>query len=283
MQNREFNLVASDGMFLIGRYWKPNGYPRAVICLIHGIGEHSGRYHNWAGKFCSEGFMVYSVDLRGHGLSEGKRGHIDHLSNYLDDIYSLVRRVKHNWEDLPLFIYGHSMGGNLVLNFLLRKRQDFSGAIVTSPWLKLVKPPSPFFRKLAVSLDKVFPKLIFHTGIKSSQLTSDANQQSESDKDPLMHGCISLRLFNELNKSAVELIERSSRLTIPVFFAHGTKDEITDFETTRQLADKIGGSAFFYSASDARHEIHREPVADKLFINITTWMEYALKKLEHAI
>ncbi|WP_462319588.1 alpha/beta hydrolase [Marinilabilia sp.] len=283
MQNREFNLVASDGTFLIGRFWKPNGYPRAVICLIHGIGEHSGRYHYWAGRFCSAGFMVYSVDLRGHGLSEGKRGHIDRLSNYLDDINSLVRRVKHNWEELPLFIYGHSMGGNLVLNFLIRKRQDFSGAIVTSPWLKLVHPPSPFVVKLAASLDKVFPKLTFHTGIKSSQLTSDSTEQNESDKDSLMHGFISLRLFNELNKSAQEPMERSSRLSIPVFFAHGTNDEITDFETTRKLAEKLSESATFYAAPDARHEIHREPVADNLFENISNWMEYALKDIEHAI
>ncbi|PWD99211.1 alpha/beta hydrolase [Marinilabilia rubra] len=283
MQNREFNLVASDGTFLVGRFWKPSGYPAAVICLVHGIGEHSGRYHSWAQKFCNDGFMVYSVDLRGHGLSEGKRGHIDHLSNYLDDINSLVRRVKHNWDDIPIFIYGHSMGGNLVLNFLLRKRQDFSGAIITSPWLKLVHPPSPIVLKLAETLDKIFPKLIFHTGIKSTQLTSDTNEQETSDNDSLMHGRISLRLFNELHKSAEELIERSSRIVIPVFFAHGTRDEITDIETTRNLADKLGETATFYDAQDAKHEIHREPVSDKLFESVTCWIDLVLKRVEHAI
>jgi acylglycerol lipase len=280
MQNEEFNLVASDGAFLIGRFWKPKGYPHAVICIIHGLGEHSGRYDVWARRFCERGFIVYSVDLRGHGNSEGERGYINHLSNYMDDVNCLVRRAKHDWESLPFFLYGHSMGGNLVLNFLLKKRQDFSGAIITSPWIKLVNPPSPFMRRTIHMLDKFFPKLTFCTRINSSQLSSNIPVQT-GDADDMVHGKISIRLFNELTKGAENILNKTSRFTVPLFFAHGDIDEITDYETTQRLADKIGGVTLFYPALGAKHELHKEPVADRLFGYLIYWMEKTMKHVEY--
>jgi acylglycerol lipase len=282
MQHKEFNLVTVDGVFLIGREWKPAGNPKASIIIVHGIGEHSGRYDSWARKFCELGYIVYSVDLRGHGLSEGRRGHIDHLKNYLDDLGSLVRRVKHNWEGLPVFIYGHSMGGNIVLNFLLRKRQDFAGAIITSPWLKLVNPPSPFIQKVAGVMNHFFPRMTVPTGIKSSELSSIPEQQKSSDSDKLMHHKISVRLFNELSRSASVILQRPSRFYVPMFFAHGTDDVITDFGTTRQLSGKIGENASFYGAKNARHELHCEPIAEDLFFFVTSWLSDHLKREKHA-
>jgi acylglycerol lipase len=282
MQHKEFNLVTADGIFLVGRNWRPVGKPKAIILIVHGIGEHSGRYDSWARKFCEFGYMIYSVDLRGHGLSEGRRGHIDNINNYLDDISSLVRRVKHNWDQVPVFLYGHSMGGSLVLNFLLRKRQDFAGAIITSPWLNLVNPPSPALQKTAAVLNYFFPRMIFRTGIKSSDLSSIPAEQKSSDTDKLMHHKISVRLFNELKRAASDVLERPSRLSIPMFFAHGTADNVTDFGTTRQLSEKIGENASFYGAKNARHELHCEPVAEDLFFFLTSWLSDHLKNIEHA-
>lgn len=277
MQSKEFNLVAGDGNFLIGRVWAPEGRPHAVVCIVHGIGEHSGRYNLWAKRFCEQGVLVYSVDLRGHGLSEGRRGHVDHLNNYLDDISSLIRLVKHNWDELPVFLYGHSMGGSLVLNYLLRKRQDFAGAVITSPWLKLVNPPSAFVCKAAAMLNHFFPKMVFGTGIKASQLSSDVEKQKSSSEDKLMHHKISVRLFNELNAANDFVLQRASRFVIPMFFAHGSADSLTDFSTTRDLADKIGGNASFYGARNMRHELHFEPVADDLFFFLNSWMSDIIK------
>ncbi len=272
MQNQKFNLVTRDKTLLIGRLWKPVNYPRIIVCMIHGIGEHSGKYEAWAQKFCESGMMVYSVDLRGHGLSEGKRGHINKLSDYFDDISSLLKRIKNEWGSLPVYIYGHSMGGNVVLSYLLDEHQDFCGAIITSPWLQLVKPPSSFLQKLAFSLDQILPSAVFKTGIKSSQLTSDVKLQEESDKDELMHGKISVRLYTELAKAATNVLEKFINPEIPVFLAHGTDDEITDFETTRNLAKRLGEQATFFKAEEARHELHLEPVADELFDALFDWI-----------
>lgn len=283
MRHKKFNLIAGDGTFLLGRFWVPDKKPRAAICIVHGIGEHSKRYDAWARRFCEKGYVVYSVDLRGHGHSEGKRGHIKHLHNYLDDINAMVRRAKRERDGLPLFIYGHSMGGNLVLNFLLEKRRDFKGAIITSPWLKLVDPPPLAFRKAALFLDKIWPRLTFHSGIRSSQLTSDESMQAEADEDELMHGKISLRLFNELDRASREPLRKAARFSIPLFFSHGTSDQITDINATRELVDTIGEMAGFYEAEGARHEVHREPGAFLLLDNITQWIEKQLNKRYHDI
>ncbi|SFE14304.1 alpha/beta hydrolase [Thermophagus xiamenensis] len=285
MQNKEFNMVTSDGTFLVGRLWKPSVSPHSVICLVHGIGEHSGRYDNWARRFNEQGVMVYALDLRGHGLSEGKRGHIIQLSDFMNDIDSLVRRVKYNWSELPIFLYGHSMGGNLVLNFILRKRFKLAGGIISSPWLKLVHPPSSIMLKGAQWADYFMPALRLKTGIRSTQLSSEKEVQEQKEHDPLVHDKISLRLFLELSKGANEIISRANRITIPMFFAHGTEDDITDLATTRQVADKVSGPSVFLPVEGARHEIHNEPGADNLFTSINGWMKQICNpelKKEHA-
>jgi alpha-beta hydrolase superfamily lysophospholipase len=281
MKHKKINLVSQDGVFLTGRFWRPKESPHAAICLVHGIGEHSGRYDAWARRFCARGYVVYAVDLRGHGLSEGKRGHVHQFHDFMYDIDALVKRSHREQERLPVFIYGHSMGGTLVLNFLIQKRQDFKGAVVSAPWLKLVKPPHPGIRKMGKALGKVFPRLTLRTGIDSAQLTSDVRQQEESDQDELMHGKISLRLFNEIDRVSAEVLEESDQIDIPVFLAHGDDDELTDSGITRQFAQAIGPKALFYSVKGARHEIHREPGADELFDQLVQWMEDNIKGVAH--
>jgi alpha-beta hydrolase superfamily lysophospholipase len=278
MEHKEFNLVSKDGTYLAGRFWKPSGYPRASLCIVHGIGEHSGRYDSWARKFCDKGIMVYAIDLRGHGHSEGQQGHIDHLSDFFDDINALVRRSKRNWGNLPQFIYGHSMGGALVLSFLLKRRQDFSGAIISSPWLQLVKPPGAFIQKMATFLDKVLPRISFHTGIKSTQLTQEAESQAQTDNDKLMHHHISVRLFNQLNGATSQVLKQANGFNLPLFFSHGSADTLTSFEATRHYATRVGSMATFFPSEGASHEVHREANADEFFEGIMRWMEPKLKK-----
>ena len=281
MRHKKFNLVSHDGTFLIGRFWKPKEQPSAAICIVHGIGEHSGRYDAWARLFCERGFAVYATDLRGHGLSEGKRGHIKRLHEFMDDIDVLVKRCKREQGRLPLFIYGHSMGGNLVLSFLLNKRQDFAGAIVTSPWLKLKSPPGAALKKAGKIINNIWPRFTVSIGISSTQLTSDKSEQEACDHDELMHGRISLRLFYELDKSSRQISGKGSLFEIPFFFAHGGDDKITDPAATRQLAEGIGENAEFQKIKGALHEVHREPGAAELLENMVQWMNGVLKKEPH--
>jgi len=267
-----FNLVSKDGTVLRGHSWRPAGYPVATLCLVHGIGEHGGRYNDWALRFSGQGIMVYSLDYRGHGKSEGKRGHINSLFDLLDDIGALIKHCKRNWIDLPCFIYGHSMGGNLVLNYLDLRRQDFTGGIISSPWLKLSNPPKAVLQKLVKYLDFILPAFRFSTGFKAGQMTSTPNETEEADKDPFMHSFISVRMFNELNKSSERLLSNQVKIEVPLLLFHGECDSITSAEGSFQFYNKHIANCSFCTYADCLHEIHRDVIADDLFDDIIVWM-----------
>ncbi len=278
VNHQQFNLVSTDGTILRGRFWKPDTSPVATICLIHGIGEHSGRYDAWARRFCRQGIMVYAMDYRGHGESEGQRGHAGHIGELLDDIGALVRRCKRNFGDIPGFIYGHSMGGNLALIFLMRRRQDFAGAIITSPWLELVKPPRPFLRKVGLWMDGFFPDLSLSTGLKSNQMSSLPKRIEEADNDPLMHSKITLRMFNEIDKSAAEVISFRIPVRIPLFLLHGEKDQITKPEATEAFYKNNPELFKLKLYPGALHELHNEPAADEVFQDILGFIQTQISR-----
>jgi alpha-beta hydrolase superfamily lysophospholipase len=272
LTHQNFNLVSVDGTAIKGRFWKPKKPPIATICLIHGIGEHSGRYDVWARKFCKNNIMVFAIDYRGHGLSAGKRGHINHIDEYLDDIAALVRRCKRNHEDIPTFIYGHSMGGNLALSYLLKRRQDFAGAIITSPWLGLVNPPSPIILKIGKLVNRLFPKYNLKTGIKPIKLSDSTENPQLEAKDPLMHGNITVRAFLELDKSASEIMTKGANIHLPMIICHGEADDVTRHDFSQNLATSNPQGFTFKSYPGALHELHNETLAEKLFDDILEWM-----------
>lgn len=268
-----FNLVSKDGTILQGRYWKPTEFPKATICLVHGIGEHAARYDAWARRFCEHGIMVYSVDYRGHGESEGKRGVVNSIAELNDDINAMVRRCKRSWSEIPNFIYGHSMGGILTLNYMVKRRSDFEGAIITSPWLSLVNPPSEGKIKALKWLDLLWPSLTFSTGIKSEQMSSESAKKEDADNDPLMHSRISVRLFNSVATRADEMVKFKLNIRVPIFLAHGMADPITDPMTTKRWAEKYAPLTQFKGYDGALHELHNEPVADELFNDILQFIK----------
>jgi len=144
MKHTEFKFKTSDELQLFGQSWQPEDRPRAAICLVHGMGEHSGRYGHVADRLTQAGYSVFAFDLRGHGKSLGPRGHTPSYRTLLNDINSLLNEVDKNFPELPLFLYGHSLGGNLVLNYVLRRQPKFKGVIVTGPWLRLAFEPPRF-------------------------------------------------------------------------------------------------------------------------------------------
>ncbi|MDQ3393384.1 MAG: lysophospholipase, partial [Bacteroidota bacterium] len=143
MNNEHLTLLSRDGLEIHARYWVPEK-PNAIICIVHGIGEHSGRYNEMALYMCSRGFTVFANDQRGHGKSGGKRGHSPSYSLLLDDVETLMKWARSQYPDLPLYLYGHSWGGNIVANFILkRKTKEVSGSILSSPWLELQMSIAP--------------------------------------------------------------------------------------------------------------------------------------------
>src|SRR5512133_1011969 len=138
----DFSIKLSNGMVLRGIVQSPGENARAMIILVHGLGEHIKRYSHWIEMFNNEGIGFVGVDMPGHGRSPGRRGHIASFALISEMIDILVDTSRKTFPGIPLYIYGHSLGGGLVLNYLVRTNPRVSGAIVTSPWLKLsFEPP----------------------------------------------------------------------------------------------------------------------------------------------
>ena len=134
MKHLESNWKSTDGLTLSVQGWEPATTPiKAVVCLVHGIGEHSGRYTHVAEAFAKEGFALFTADIRGHGKSEGLKGHADSMDILVQDVDILVKQASIRYPGLPLILYGHSLGGILALHYGLKRNPDVKGVLVTSP------------------------------------------------------------------------------------------------------------------------------------------------------
>ncbi|MBI5915931.1 MAG: alpha/beta fold hydrolase [Bacteroidetes bacterium] len=133
--------------------------PKAVICIVHGLGEHIGRYGHVAEFFSAHGIATFGFDHQGHGRSEGKRGHAPNLGSLLDGIGHLLAVAGEHYPGNPVFLYGHSLGGHLALNFVLRRKPGIRGLIATGPWIRLPKQPSAMLVGFAAVMSRIFPKL----------------------------------------------------------------------------------------------------------------------------
>ena len=216
MSSNEFSINTKDKIKLVFKEFVPSGKPKAVISIVHGLGDHSGWFSNLINYFISNEFAVVTFDLRGHGKSEGKRGHIPSYEAILSDIDILYELAEKHFDNAPIFLYGHSFGGNLVINYTLLRQPKLAGVIATGPWLKLSHDPSNFKLKLITLLDKFYPEFYLANGVvDASNLTHNLELQKTYTKDPLIHNYVSASLFiNAYNRGlwALEKLKVHRRL-----------------------------------------------------------------------
>ncbi|MGI9543153.1 MAG: lysophospholipase [Cyclobacteriaceae bacterium] len=268
----EMKISASDGNELQGYSWVPKSEPKAVVCLIHGLGEHAGRYQ-WVADFLNQnGLALYSYDQRGHGRSPGKRGHARYES-LLEDIESLLMLARVNHLDAPIFLYGHSWGGNLVSNFILQKpTNELTAAVLTSPWLKLSHEPNGFQLKLAKLMAKIFPSFTQSNGLDIADLSRDPEVGKAYKNDPLVHDLISAGLFIEVQKAGIRAIELAGHLKLPTLVVHGSDDQITSSNASLEFSQAGNSMIKLHQWPDMRHETHNEIGKEEVLNYTLSWM-----------
>lgn len=240
MKKNTENITAKDGKKLKFYSWLPDQKIYAAIGIIHGLGEHSNRYNDFAKYFCDKGFGIYSIDLRGHGLSEGKRGHINNFNTLLDDSEEMFIQIRKRNLNIPMIMFGHSLGGCIALNYLCQKKsKEIELAIISSPWLKTVIEPPKFLLLIQKLLSKLFPNLTLNNRLNPKDLSKDTSVVENYIKDPLVHGRISIKMFSEVNKSIRKIETESNRIDIPILLIHGKKDKIISYKGTENVAKKI--------------------------------------------
>ncbi len=271
----DFSIKLNNGKVLKGMIKSPGEDLRAVIILIHGLGEHIQRYELWADLFMKQGIGVTGVDLPGHGRSEGKRGSIGSYSLVEEMLDIMVNSCKQTFPGVPVFIYGHSLGGGIVLDYLLRKNPRIKGAIVTSPWLRLSFEPPKYKVVLTSIMKNILPGLIQPSGLVVDHISHDKSVIEKYKNDPLVHDKISVALFAGADTAAKHSLEHASELKIPTLLLHGSDDLIASPDGSREFAGKTN-MVVLKVWDKGYHELHNETFKDEVFKYIMDWIEKRL-------
>jgi alpha-beta hydrolase superfamily lysophospholipase len=268
----EFNIKLKNGLVLKGMIESPGEDTRAVIILVHGLGEHIKRYSHWAGLFKKEGIGFAGVDLPGHGSSDGRKGNIKSYA-VLDEMISiLLNSCKKTFPGVPLYLYGHSLGGGIVLDYLVRKNPKIKGAIVTSPWLRLSFEPPRVKVILASVIKNLIHGLIQPSGLNVDHISHDKDVVEKYKNDPLVHDKISVSLFHGAMSAGKYSLNHAHDLKIPTLIIHGKDDMITSHEGSSEFAGK-SGFVTLKIWDGGFHELHNEPFKDEVFKYILSWIK----------
>ena len=266
-------IAAKDGLNLFMRSWIPPQY-RGVIALVHGFGEHSGRFQHVADFLNTNGFAVVAMDSRGHGKSDGQRGHAPSFESYYNDVESLVDFTKKTTGNtVPLFLYGHSMGGNLVLNTILRRHTEgVAGIITTGPLVALAFKPSAFLLFLGKTLRRIWPTLSQPGGVKPENISRDKTVVEAYIKDPLVHGKVTTAAGMDLLEAGEFLEKYEGKMPVPTLIMHGGDDFLTSQPASEAFAKRVSGDIIYRKWDGLYHEIHNEPEKEQVFAEMLMWL-----------
>lgn len=233
--------------------------PKATVLLVHGLGEHSGRYAHVAARLNQAGYTLFGFDLPGHGKSGGPRGHISSNKYFADLISRLLTDASTRHSGLPLFLYGHSLGGNQVLYYTMTCRPHLAGVISTSPGLGTADPVPAWKTIMGKLLYSIAPATPLNNGLKATGLSRDQAIVSSYRRDPLVHSKVSVRLgLDSLNNGTWILANAGSFPSIPLLIMQGSADTVVDPARTRLFATSISGDVTYKEWEGLYHELHNE-------------------------
>ena len=265
----KFNLPLSNQIVLSGLKWEIDN-PKANLMLIHGAGEHIGRYDHWAKLFNNQQINVYGVDHYGHGNSPGARGHLQNYELYLNEIKALKKMLDEQTEKLPLLLYGHSLGGNIVLHWIIEHVKSVDYVIVSAPWIKLKLVPPTWKISLMRWLSGILPALSQSNELDPNWLSRDKLIVERYINDPLVHNKITLSAANILFQRAEILDHYNKHISDKILIIHGLDDEITDASASKAFALRTGID--YYGVEGLYHELHNEPEQIEIFNYICNWL-----------
>ncbi len=205
-----------------------------------------------------------AFDLRGHGLSDGKRGHIPSYDAVMDDIADFLGQVTLRFADLPQILYGHSLGGNLVANYILRREHSLAAALITGPWFRLAFEPPPEKISLAQMMARIAPGFTQPSGLDVTGLSRDVCVVQAYTSDPLVHNKISAGSFVAFHAAGYWALEHAPEWRLPTLLLHGGADRLTSPQASREFAERAGAIVNLHILEGLYHEIHNEPEQEQV-------------------
>ncbi len=257
--------------------WIPDALsPWAALTLVHGFGDHGGRFADMGTSLASFGIAVQAIDLVGHGRSPGRRGCIDSYDQLLDDVSLSLRHSIENFPKVPQFLFGQSMGGNLVINLALRRPLEIetaNGLIVGSPMLRAQTMPKERVMDAGRWLATKIPNWRIKAPQVAAKLSADRRAQDAYLRDRWVHRTMSLRLAANLVDSGQWALDNASLLQLPTLLMHGSDDTLTSPKASQTFAEASNGKATFKLWAGCRHDLHDELQRERVFDYMTRWMK----------
>lgn len=273
MKHTEGKFNASDGLELYYQAWQPDSAPRAVLAVVHGYGEHSGRYLNPSNYFVPRGYALYAYDLRGHGQSAGQRGHINRFDEYLADTGAFLRLVREREPGRKVFLLGHSVGGPIVAAYAEDHPGELPGLIMSSAFFQFKMKVPGWKVALGRAMSSFNPAMTMKNDLPVRFLSHDPAVVAAYDTDPLNHHVATARWFTEILAAQTRTLERASELKTPVLVLYAGDDLICDphgsatFFERVPLADKAQRRYDGYY-----HEIFNEVNKEVVFQDLEAWL-----------
>ncbi|MBK6264744.1 lysophospholipase [Marivirga sp. S37H4] len=273
MQASISSFKTSDNLSLEVQNYLYQEEPEKILLIIHGLGDHAVRYQHVAEYFGKEGYSSAVLTLRGHGKSDGKRGHAPSMEQLVLDVEYFVRQIRCNHIDARLYLYGHSMGGNIILNYLLKDQSsEINAGIVTSPWIKLAFEPPKWKTVVGNIMADIIPTLTQSNGLDVNEISSIPEEVEKYARDPLNHNKISAKMFKVITKGGENILSKADKFHHPIFLAHGSADKVTDAATTQELSAR-NDLFSWHSYEGNKHEIHNDNAFHQLMEDIGKWLK----------
>ena len=267
-----FNGVRNSSIYY--QAWLPEANVKAVLLVVHGAGEHSGRYMNVVNHFVPLGYAVCGYDHIGHGKSEGEREFIKRFEDYTDTLTSYYEMVTAWQRDKPVFLLGHSLGGLIACYYLLEHQADFRGAVISAPEIKVGEGFSP----VLITVSKILSALAPKTGLMaldSSVISRDPEVVKAYANDPLVfHGKIPARMAGEVLKAMRYVTAEVDRISLPFIVVQGTADKLAEPAGAQMLYDRARSTDKTIKLYEGLyHEVFNEPERARVLKDVETWLE----------
>jgi len=274
-------MVHNEGTFkgvrnldIYHQSWLPEGDIKAAILIVHGLGEHSGRYSNVVNYLVPRGYALYGFDLPGHGKSGGKREIVQQFEDYSDTLTANLHRVRDAQPNQPVFLLGHSMGGLISCEYLLDHSDDFQGAIISAPAITVPEGTGQGTIAIAKILSKIAPRMGMMQ-LDAHDISRDPHVVQTYLDDPLVFtGKTPVRLMAEMLKAIIRVNQEMEKISLPILILHGSEDKLAAPEGSINLQKRAGSLDKTLKLYEGLyHEVFNEPERDQVLDDVAAWLE----------
>ncbi len=273
-------FTSRDGLKLFYRLWLSSNVAPPFFLILHGFGEHSARYVSFVEQIMDFPFTFATFDLRGHGESSGEMVYVERFEDYLSDIDSLLTHLNehHAIRTEQIFLFGHSMGGEIGTYYSITKPERVASLILSSPSIE-IECWLPFVGELIMLLAQFFPHQVINNPVAPIFLSHDKNEVARYKSDPLIRRKITLKLVSEMIRAGKLILKRASESTLPVYVLASGNDRIVKKKTAREFVDKISSKEKEWMEFDGfYHEIFNEEGKEKVYKALRNVLETALRR-----